>query len=74
MLHLGAKEDVVCALHPQHEGVILVADLVLIAAKAPARPDARLPQPGQRLLQNTIPRQAGCGVPMLKPPAHSLLF
>ena len=67
--HLGAKEDVVGALHAQHERVVLVADLVLVAAKAASRPDARLAQPGQGLVQHAVPGQAGSGVAMLQPPA-----
>ena len=67
--HLGAEEHVVGALHAQHEGVVLVADLVLVAAEATAAPDAMGAQEGQRLRQHCIPAQAGRWVAMLQPPA-----
>ncbi len=71
--HLGSEEDVVSRLDAQHERVVLIADLVLVAAEAAARPDAGLPQPRQRLLQSAIPRQAGRGVAVLQPPAYPSL-
>ena len=38
--HLRAEQDVVCALHAQHERVVLVAHFILVAAKATTRPDS----------------------------------
>lgn len=68
--HLGAKEHVVSALHAEHEGVVLVADLVLPAAKPASRPDVVLSQPGQGFGDGSIPLQVGGGVAMLQPPAE----
>ena len=34
IVYLGAKEHVVCALHAEHERMVLVSDLILVAAEA----------------------------------------
>jgi hypothetical protein len=67
-----AKQDVVNGLHAQHERVVLVGDLVLVAAEAAAGPDVVLPQPGLRLVQRCVPRHARRGVPVFDPPAVSI--
>ena len=72
--HLGTEEDVVGGLHAEHEGVVLVAHLILVAAEAAAAPDAGRAQPRQRLLQDTVTRKARRGVPMLQPPGHATLL
>lgn len=51
--------------------MVLVADLVLVAAEAAAAPDAGRAQPRQRLLQGAVARQARCRVPVLQPPVST---
>lgn len=63
--HLCAKHDIVCTLHTQHERVILVADLVLPAAKPASGPDVVTPEEGQGISNSCIPLQVWCGVAML---------
>mmetsp|Transcript_14864 Transcript_14864/g.41788 ORF Transcript_14864/g.41788 Transcript_14864/m.41788 type:complete len:575 (-) Transcript_14864:45-1769(-) len=65
---LGAKLDVVGALHAKHEGVVLVGHLVLVGAKAATGPDALGPQERQGLLQDPIAGKGGSGVAVLQAP------
>ena len=65
---LCSKQHVVSALDSEHEGVVLVADLVLPAAKAAARPDVVFPQPWQSLIQSSISVQMWSGIAMLQSP------
>lgn len=51
--------DGIHSLHAQHEGVILVANLVAPAAEAAARQNVLSLQLGEELLQDTLTLQAG---------------
>lgn len=55
--YLCAKEDIVCAFDAQHEGVVLVANLVLPAAKSASRPDVVTSEVGQGISDGRIPLQ-----------------
>mmetsp|Transcript_19396 Transcript_19396/g.61731 ORF Transcript_19396/g.61731 Transcript_19396/m.61731 type:complete len:540 (+) Transcript_19396:304-1923(+) len=65
---LGAEEHVVHALHAQHERVVLVGHLVLVAAEAPAAPHVVLPQEGEGLGEDGVAPHGGGGVAVLQPP------
>mmetsp|Transcript_6266 Transcript_6266/g.17989 ORF Transcript_6266/g.17989 Transcript_6266/m.17989 type:complete len:496 (+) Transcript_6266:382-1869(+) len=65
---LGAKQHIVGTLHTQHEGVILVGDLVLVRPEPTPRPDGVVPQPGQGLVQRPVTCHTGRGVAVLQPP------
>lgn len=67
--HLCAEQYIVCTLHPQHEAVVLVADLVSVAAKPAPAPDLVLLQPGQSIDKDTLTSYTGSGVPVFQPPA-----
>ena len=62
----GTVDNVVDGLHTQHEGVVLVADLVAPAAEATTRPDALLLQLGQDLGEGTLTLQGGGGVAVVE--------
>lgn len=62
----GAVDDVVCGLHAKHEGVVLVADLVLPAAEAATRVYVHILQLGQHLGQDTVTLDSGRGVTVVE--------
>ena len=68
-MYLGAKQHIVCALHAKHEAVVLVADLVSVAAKPASAPDLVLLQPGQGIYKNALPTYTGSRVAVFQPPA-----
>lgn len=68
-LYLGAEQHVVSTLHTQHEGMVLVADLVSVAAKPASAPDLVLLQPGQGIYKDPLSAYTGGGVPVFQPPA-----
>mmetsp|Transcript_23600 Transcript_23600/g.40100 ORF Transcript_23600/g.40100 Transcript_23600/m.40100 type:complete len:221 (-) Transcript_23600:843-1505(-) len=64
---LGAMQHIIGSLHTEHAGVILVADFVLVASKAPSRPNVVVfLQHRKRFSQNGISLQAGSWVSMLQ--------
>ena len=67
-LYLGAKQHIVCTLHAQHKGVVLVADLISVAAKPASAPDLVLLQPGQGIYKNTLTANARSWVSVFQPP------
>ena len=71
MSYLGTKQHIVCALHTQHEGVVLVADLISVAAKPSSAPDLVLLQPGQGLYQHALTAHAGGWITVFQLPAES---
>lgn len=68
-MYLGAKENVVCALHTQHETVVLVANLISVAAKSTSAPDLVLLQPGKGIYKDSLTSHTWCRVAMFQPPA-----
>ena len=72
-LYLGPKQHVVSTLHTQHEGMVLVADLISVAAKPASAPDLVLLQPGQGIYKHPLTAHTGGGVPMFQPPAAESL-
>lgn len=61
-----AVDNVVNSLDTQHEGVVLVADLVAPAAEAATRPDVHALQLGQQLGQSTLAFERGSGVSVVE--------
>lgn len=59
-------DDVVCSLNTQHEGVVLVTDLVAPATEAATGPDALLLELGQQLSEGTLTLQRGSGVTVVE--------
>lgn len=63
--YLGAEQNIVCALHAQHQAVVLVAHFVSVAAKPASAPDLVLLQPWQGIDQHTLTPNTGGRVAML---------
>ena len=62
---LGPEKDVVGCLDTQHHAVVLVSNLVLIAAKPAPAPDVVLLQPRECLAEDLVAAQGRGGVPVL---------
>ena len=62
----SAVVDGIDSLHAQHEGVVLVANLVAPAAEATARQNVLSLQLGEELLQDTLTLQAGSRVAVVE--------
>ncbi len=67
--YLGTEQHIVCALHAQHEGVVLVSNLISVAAESASAPDLVLLQPGQGIYKNTLAAHARGWVSVFQPPA-----
>jgi hypothetical protein len=65
---LGAEKDVVSRFDPQHQRMVLIGDLVLVAPEPAARPDVVLQKPRLRLIQRGVAPNARRRVPVLQPP------
>ena len=67
--YLGAKQNIVCAFHTQHETVVLVAHFISVAAEPASAPNLVLLQPGQSVYKHPLPTHARGGVAVFQPPA-----
>ena len=62
----SAVDDVVDGLDTQHEGVVLVADLVPPAAESATGPDVHILELGQELSEDTLALERGSRVPVVE--------
>mgnify|MGYP000929348754 CR=1 FL=1 len=62
----SAVADVVGSLHTQHEGVVLVTDLVAPATETATGVDVHVLQLGQELLEDTLTLKRGSGVAVVE--------
>lgn len=69
--YLGAEQNIVCALHTQHQTVVLVANLISVAAKPASAPNLVLLQPWKSVYKDTFTTYTWGWITMLQAPASN---